>query len=276
LERLLSLKKIITTISFLMVLLPVTQAAETVKAFADEQAAVAFLSSFSGEEGQKLLASIRFKHAAKIYKLSRNSELSATQQHRYKNLALDYVMSAYSLDPNNDKIQTLAAAMLVKRGDSASLVSAQNLYETLYSNNKSTTNLLLLAAVYQMRELFYKAIPLYESLFIKDAEFFNNDVILLLNQSYLLDAQFERGIRFFSQITTRMPWLDSAILAKVILQKTAGNNADALITLQNLAKQRMPNTPIRKYIDEQIIILQALAFEPETSVQKATQGAADE
>ncbi|MBL4910997.1 MAG: hypothetical protein JKX78_13400 [Alteromonadaceae bacterium] len=273
-----NLKSIIKILGFFILFLPVANAAEVTvtKGFADEDAAVAFLSSFSGEEGKKLLASIRFKHAAKIYKLSEELKLTAEKKHRYKNLALDYVMSAYSLDPTSTKIQSLTAAMLVKRGDKASLATAQDLYEMLYNNDKSNTNLLLLAAVYQMRELFYKAIPLYESLFNNDAEFFNNDVVLLLNQSYLLDAQFERGIRFFSQMSERMPWLDSAVLAKVILQKTSGNNVGALITLEILAKQRRPNTPIRKYIDEQILTLQALSVDEQPALPLLTSGAADE
>jgi tetratricopeptide (TPR) repeat protein len=253
--------RVISFVAICCILSPITAFSAE---FADEKAALSFVSLFPGKEGNKLLASVRYKHAVRISRLSKNPQLSAGEIKQHENLALDYAMSALSLHNNNTAMKSFAAQLLVNRGDDASLTIAEILYEELYALNNTTENALFLAAVYQMRELYYKAIPLYENLFNQDVEFYDNNVVLLLNQSYLADIQFERGIRFFSTVIDRMPWLDSAIMAKVLLEKHSGSPKTALTTLQTLQKQRRPKTPIYEHAQQQITELQALMFQFES------------
>jgi hypothetical protein len=259
--------RVISFVVFCCLLLPITAFPEE---FADEKAALFLSSSLPGKQGDKLLASVRYNHAIRIFRLSQNPQLSALAVKQHENLALDYAMSALSLHNKNTAMKSFAAKLLVNRGDDASLAIAEIFYEDLYALNNTPENALFLAAVYQMREVYYKAIPLYENLFNQDVEFYDNNVVFLLNQSYLTDIQFERGIRFFSTIIERMPWLESAVMAKALLEKHSGSTKAALTTLQTLQKQRRPKAPIYEHAQQQITELQALMFEFERNVDNAS------
>jgi hypothetical protein len=83
--------RVISFVAICCLLSPKTAIAEE---FADEKAALFFASSFPGKEGDKLLASVRYKHAIKIFRLSQNPQLSALAVKQHENLALDYAMSS--------------------------------------------------------------------------------------------------------------------------------------------------------------------------------------